>query len=326
MDFLRAISKTRILVVGDVMLDRYWWGAVNRVSPEAPVPVVRLDNTTLAAGGAANVAVNIAGLGAEPVLVGVVGKDDEARLMAGVLASAGVAAEHLLSVADRPTTVKTRVIAHGQQVARIDQELDTDLDATAERAMIERLSALIENVDAVIVSDYAKGSLTDGILSAVIASARSMSKKILVDPKGKVYAKYRGATMVTPNKREAADACGLPEDLDSMVDTAGEQLLNDLDLEAVLITQGELGMTLFQPASDKVHFPALARTVYDVTGAGDTVIATLATTLGAGADLRTATRLANIAAGLVVEQIGTTPIKLADLELSLIENGNTANA
>jgi|CXWL01.1.fsa_nt_gi D-beta-D-heptose 7-phosphate kinase/D-beta-D-heptose 1-phosphate adenosyltransferase len=327
MQLLSSFSKTRILVIGDVMLDRYWWGNVGRISPEAPVPVVRLENTTLAAGGAANVAVNIAGLGAEPILVGVVGSDGEARLLNDVLATAGVASGHLLSVASRPTTVKTRVIAHSQQVARIDQELDSDLDDSSQTELIEKLASLIDSVNAIVVSDYAKGLLTDKILLALIESARSANKKILVDPKGKDYGKYRGATMITPNKREAADACNLAEYHANIVDSAGPTLLNDLGLEAVLITQGELGMTLFSRGAQTTHFPALARTVYDVTGAGDTVIATLATALGAGADLETGTNLANIAAGLVVEQIGTTSIMLSDLERAVgEEREGTANA
>ena len=326
MQLLESFANTRILVIGDVMLDRYWWGNVGRISPEAPVPVVRLENTTLAAGGAANVAVNIAGLGAKAVVVGVVGDDVEARLIGDLLREAGVDADHLLAVDQRPTTVKTRVIAHGQQVARVDQEYDEAVPEVSEANLIATVCDLIPETDAVIISDYAKGVLTDKLISAVIATARSENKKVLVDPKGRDYRKYRGSTMITPNQREAADACGLAENLANLVDLAGASLLEQLDLDAVLITLGERGMTLYRHEVNPTHFPASARSVYDVTGAGDTVIATLGTALGAGADLETATRLANVAAGLVVEQVGTASIGIQDLRRAIgAERESTGN-
>ncbi|MEP6787089.1 MAG: D-glycero-beta-D-manno-heptose-7-phosphate kinase, partial [Acidobacteriota bacterium] len=305
---LEAFLNTKILVVGDVMLDRYWWGNVSRISPEAPVPVVRLGRTTLAAGGAANVAVNVAGLGAKPYLFGIVGDDEEAGLLRKVLESSGVSSDFLATIPGRPTTVKTRVIAHSQQVTRIDQETDAVLDKAAESMLSEKLTELITQADAIILSDYAKGLLTDDLLAFVITLAANAGKKLLVDPKGKDYAKYKGATIITPNRREAAEACNYHENADGMVESAGAKLINDLDVEAVLITQGEAGMTLFQRNSGSIHFPAAARNVYDVTGAGDTVIATLATALGSASDLETAVKLANIAAGLVVQQVGTTSI------------------
>jgi len=313
MQLLDSFADTKILVIGDVMLDRYWWGNVGRISPEAPVPVVRLENTTLAAGGAANVAVNIAGLGARAILIGAVGEDTEAVSLSSLLSSAGVNAEQLVPIAGRPTTVKTRVIAHGQQVARIDQENDEPLANDAEAVLSKIAVDLVAEVDAIVISDYAKGVLTNNIVAAVIEASRSSHKKVLIDPKGKDYRKYRGATMITPNQREAADASSLAENHGDLVNTAGRTLLGELQLDAVLITQGERGMTLFRNDDRPKHFSALARSVYDVTGAGDTVIATLATSLGAGSDLEAATNLANIAAGIVVEQVGTTSIKLDSL-------------
>jgi D-beta-D-heptose 7-phosphate kinase/D-beta-D-heptose 1-phosphate adenosyltransferase len=313
MQILEDFSKTKILVVGDVMLDRYWWGNVARISPEAPVPVVRLTETTLAAGGAANVAVNVCGLGAEPLLVGIVGADREADQVRDVLQKAGVAADHLVEISGRPTTVKTRVIAHSQQVARVDQEMEQDLDAAAEARLLTRLETLVPVADAIIVSDYAKGLLTERLLSSLLAMAVREGKKVLVDPKGKEYAKYRGAALITPNRREAAEACNFNENSENMVDRAGMALLDALAIDAVLITQGEAGMTLFRQTLEPVHFAAAAREVYDVTGAGDTVIATLATSLGAGADLETAVNLANVAAGIVVEQVGTSSISFSEL-------------
>lgn len=313
MEFLKDLSKTTVLILGDVMLDRYWWGDVARISPEAPVPVVRLVRTTLAAGGAANVAANVAGLGAEAILVGIVGADAESRLLSDEMERAGVNADHLIEVAHRPTTVKTRVIAHSQQVARVDQETDAGLDPSAHEKVVAKLSKLVPSCDAVIVSDYAKGLLTADLLAELAEIAQRSGKAVLVDPKGRDYEKYRGVTMITPNRREAAEACNFSESSDGLIKKAGTKLIDDLGLEAVLITQGEEGMTLFRPTREPRHFPTAAREVYDVTGAGDTVIATLATSIGAGADLEAATSLANVAAGLVVEQVGTSAVSLDEL-------------
>ncbi len=310
---LDNFSNTKVLIVGDVMLDRYWWGSVGRISPEAPVPIVRLDQTTLSAGGAANVAVNVAGLGATPLLLGIVGIDIEADSIRGILTTSGVDSHNLIGVENRPTTVKTRVIAHSQQVVRIDQESDDQIGKDVEVQIESRIKSLVTEADAIILSDYAKGLLTDRLLSMLIRSAQEAGKAVLVDPKGKDYRKYQGATLITPNRREAAEACNLIESSPSIVDIAGNQLLAELDLESLLITQGEEGMTLFRRNQDVKHFPTAARQVYDVTGAGDTVIATLATALGAGSNLDTATRIANAAAGIVVEQIGTTAIAIEDV-------------
>ena len=316
MQILDKFQNTRVLIVGDVMLDRYWWGAVGRISPEAPVPVVRLTNTTLAAGGAANVAANVAGLGAVPLLLGVVGMDAEADSIRQILDTSGVASDHLIGVSGRPTTVKTRVIAHSQQVVRIDHESDAGIDPATEELVFMELKAMIQDADAIVISDYAKGLLTDSLLKRLIALGRETGRPILVDPKGKDYQKYRGATLITPNRREAAEACNLTETAVDMVDTAGRQLLSELEIDSLLVTEGEEGMTLFRLEGAK-HFPAAAREVYDVTGAGDTVIATLATAIGAGADLETATLIANAAAGVVVEQIGTTAITLEGVREAL---------
>lgn len=319
MKIVDDFGKARILVLGDVMLDRYWWGSVSRISPEAPVPVVRLKNTTVAAGGAANVAANIAGLGAQAMLIGVVGSDDEARLLSDVLSVRGVSAESLVCVDGRPTTVKTRIIAHSQQVARIDSEHDHDLTDSDADAVIEKIKTAMPSCDVMVVSDYAKGLLSSAVLIEAIRLAKDAGTKILVDPKGKDYGKYAGATLLTPNKREAAEACNLEEDGQDLVDQAGTSLMSGLDIGALLITQGEEGMTLFERKCDPRHFEAMARKVYDVTGAGDTVIATLATAIGAGADIADATELANIAAGIAVERVGTATITSDDLKEALAD-------
>ena len=309
-------SNVKVLVFGDIMLDRYWWGSVNRISPEAPVPVVRLDKTTLIAGGAANVAANVAGLGAKPYLLGVVGDDKEAKSFPDILAKDNISSEFLVEINNRPTTVKTRVVAHSQQIVRIDQETNIELSIEEENLVWDKVEFLLREIDIVIVSDYAKGVLTENLLSRLITTASQLNKKVLVDPKGKNYLKYKGAALLTPNKKEAAEACNLEENGQKLVEVAGKKLIKDI-AEAVLITQGEDGMTLFEKNKKPLHLSALARDVYDVTGAGDTVIATLGVAVGAGATLAKAAELANISAGYVVGQIGTTAIKLDELRKAI---------
>jgi rfaE bifunctional protein kinase chain/domain len=313
MKLLENLSGAKVLVVGDVMLDRYWWGSVSRISPEAPVPVVRLARSTAAAGGAANVAANIAGLGAQAMLVGSVGADAEAGVIHNLLSKSRISGDHLLEIKDRPTTVKTRIIAHSQQIARVDQEIDDELDEEKESHLLDHVSKLIDRADVIVVSDYAKGLLTANVLSGIVHIAKNANKKLLVDPKGKNYSKYSGATLLTPNRREAAESCGFEDTDKDVVNLAGNRLMMSHDFDAVLITEGDQGMTLFNGHSAPKHFSAAARAVFDVTGAGDTVIATLGTMIAAGADFEQAAELANVAAGIVVEQVGTTTIKFEEL-------------
>ncbi len=320
MQLREKFSQIKVLVVGDVMLDQYWWGSVNRISPEAPVPVVRLDKTTHSAGGAANVAANIAGLGAIPVLVGIIGNDKEAELFPEVLSKTNVSSEHLVKIDSRPTTVKTRVVAHSQQIVRLDQESSAPLSADDERFVIEAVERLIGDSSIVILSDYAKGVISETVANKVIKLAKSRNIKILVDPKGKDYSKYRGATLLTPNKKEAAEACKLEENGQTLVETAGLQLMGDIETDAIIVTQGEDGLTVFENDQRPLHLNARTRDVYDVTGAGDTFIATLAVMLGAGETLANAADLANQAAGVVVEQIGTTAITIEGLQNALERN------
>ena len=313
MDLIERFTKVRVLVVGDVMLDRYWWGSVSRISPEAPVPVISLESTTLAAGGAANVASNVAGLGANPFLIGITGDDPEASDLPSVFAEKGILDFELKAIPGRKTTVKTRIVAHNQQMARIDQETIDEIASADAVKMIERLERRLEEIDVVVISDYGKGFLTREILSSLITAAREIGKPVLVDPKGKDYSKYRGATILTPNKREAAEACSIEAGRSDFIDTAKQKLLLDLGLDALLITLGEDGMTLLQKDTDAANLNATARNVYDVTGAGDTVIATLAVAIGSGMDIFEAAKIANLAAGIVVERVGTTPVTQADL-------------
>lgn len=314
MDLLKKFPNVKVLIIGDVMLDRYCWGSVRRISPEAPVPVVTLNETTEVAGGAANVAANVAGLGAKPFLVGIVGDDAEAEILSTVLKNGQVSANFLIPIKNRQTTLKTRIIAHQQQIVRLDQENTKPLASLEVENVLKKIETLWEIIDIVIISDYAKGFLTEELLSRLITIATKHKKLVLVDPKGQNYSKYIGATLLTPNQSEAAKACKLDDDEPEMIEIAGTRLLEEIKVEAILITKGENGMTLFQKGQNSFEIKASARKVYDVTGAGDTVISCLAVALAAGADFSTASEIANIAAGVVVEQVGTTAITLPMLE------------
>jgi rfaE bifunctional protein kinase chain/domain len=305
-------SDVKVLIVGDVMLDRYCWGSVIRISPEAPVPVVNLEKTEVTLGGAANVAANVVGLGAKALLVGVIGKDSEAKLFPKFLREKGISHDYLVETGNRPTTVKTRIVAHNQHIVRIDQETDKQLSNEEEIDVLNKIQEVFEQASIVIISDYAKGLLTNNIIQRLITLGRERNKPVLVDPKGKDYAKYHGATLLTPNKKEAYQATEIEN-----VEQAGQILMNKLDLHALLITQGEDGMTLFENDKKPFKLNALARKVYDVTGAGDTVIATLAVAYASGFDLAQSANLANIAAGFVVEKVGTTTIDIKELREAL---------
>jgi rfaE bifunctional protein kinase chain/domain len=305
---LEKFSEVKVLIVGDVMLDRYCWGSVSRISPEAPVPVVNLEKTEVTLGGAANVAANVVGLGAKAILVGVIGKDEEAKNFPIFLHEKGISSDDLIETESRPTTVKTRIVAHNQHIVRVDQESTNQLTSNEEEKVWSKIKEVFNQADIVIISDYAKGLLTDNLILRLITLGNEQSKPILVDPKGKDYAKYRGATLLTPNKREAYQAT-----LIENVEKAGQDLMQKLDLKALLITQGEDGMTLFEGKNKPFKLNALARKVYDVTGAGDTVIATLAVAFASGFSLSESANLANIAAGFVVEKVGTTAIDIKEL-------------
>ena len=281
------------------------------------MPVVTLNQTTLVAGGAANVAANVAGLGATPFLVGIVGIDAEAEMLSAVLAEGNVSAKFLIPIKKRETTVKTRIIAHQQQVVRLDQENTKPLEQKDIEIVLKSIEKVWDAIEIVIISDYAKGFLTEELLSRLIITAKHQRKIVLVDPKGQNYLKYKGATLLTPNRSEAAAACQLDEDGQALVEKAGKKLLAEIKAQAVLITQGEDGMTLFQKGQKSIRIKASARKVYDVTGAGDTVIACLAVGLAAGADFVKAAQIANIAAGVVVEHIGTTAITREMLKITL---------
>lgn len=312
-----AFRGRRILVLGDVMLDRFWWGTVSRISPEAPVPVVRRLRSTLAPGGAANVATNIASLGGIPVLIGVIGPDEAGRELSVALGERGISSEHLLVDPSRPTTVKTRIIAHSQHVVRVDEEDTSPISPSLAAEVADCVGSLLSSTDLMVISDYAKGLLTPELIRQVIRHACERGCRVIVDPKGVDYSRYNGAYLISPNRMEALTAAGLtPDHADSVV-RAGGHLLETLAVEAVLITQGKEGMTLFERGREPMHISAVARMVFDVTGAGDTVVAAMSLTLAAGASLPVAAQLANLAAGLAVEQVGTTAVTADQLRQAL---------
>jgi D-beta-D-heptose 7-phosphate kinase/D-beta-D-heptose 1-phosphate adenosyltransferase len=315
---LRHLAGAAVLSVGDVMLDEYLWGDVRRISPEAPVPVVEIRGWTHAAGGAANVAAGVIALSGRAHLAGVVGADASAEALREALNSAGVAALDLVVDAARPTTSKTRIIAHAQQVVRADHEESGPLPEAVEAELARRATARVAEVDAVVVSDYRKGVITEGVARAVIQAAVASGKPVVVDPKGLDYARYRGATVLTPNVHDAALTANLHVDSDEDLVRVAERLSAVCDGAALLITRGAAGMSLFQDGG-RFDVGTRARDVYDVTGAGDTVVAMLAVALGRGVALPEAVRLANAAAGVVVGKVGTSTVSLEEVQASLDE-------
>jgi D-glycero-beta-D-manno-heptose-7-phosphate kinase len=303
---LPDFSKCRLLVAGDVMLDRYWFGDVNRISPEAPVPVVQVRREENRPGGAANVARNIASLGGHVRLLSVVGNDEAADALESVLVKESVHAS-LRRDPELNTTVKLRVIGHRQQLLRIDFEQTPGHEVL--QSKLGEFEQRLEEVDVVVLSDYGKGGLTH--VARMIELCRQQHKPVLVDPKGNDYSKYRGATLITPNRAEFREVAGRWED-ESDLQQRAQKLREQLELEALIVTRSEEGMSLFTSAGVR-HEPTLAREVFDVSGAGDTVIGTLALMMASGADLPTAMHIANRAAGVVVGKLGTATVNRQEL-------------
>ncbi|MHC4823775.1 MAG: bifunctional D-glycero-beta-D-manno-heptose-7-phosphate kinase/D-glycero-beta-D-manno-heptose 1-phosphate adenylyltransferase HldE [Planctomycetota bacterium] len=308
---LQELGHPRIAVVGDFMLDRYLWGDAGRVSPEAPVPVVHAHREEDRLGGAGNVVANLIGLGAEVACFGALGDDASASQMIAALGELDAATDGLQRCADRPTIQKIRVMARNQQMLRVDREESHVLDAAVEEQLLAALRAA--DWDAVVLSDYGKGTLSEGLTRGVLEEAKRRGKPSLVDPKHRDFARYRGATLVTPNRLEAEHAAGVPMPTLEELASTGERLRADAGLDALLITLGAEGMFLMSAEEEPLHLPTAARQVYDVTGAGDTVIATLAIALGHGFDFEMAVRLANASAGLAVAKVGTTAVGREEL-------------
>jgi rfaE bifunctional protein kinase chain/domain len=314
---LRSFPGCRVLVVGDIMLDEFVWGRVARISPEAPVPVVEVMGQSFHLGGAGNVAANVRALGGEAVVAGVIGRDVAGDRVRESLARAGVEDALALAEDDRPTTLKTRIIAHHQQVVRADRERADDVGTALEKAVLAGAERALRAVRAVIVSDYQKGVVTARLMKGLLARARRRRLPVLIDPKVRHFARYRGAHVVTPNQLEAEQATGIRIRDEADLRAAGERILRLLRCQAVLVTRGEHGMSLFPRGGRPVHVPTAAREVFDVTGAGDTVIATLGLALAAGAALPEAAVLANFAAGVAVGKLGTATASPAEILAAL---------
>ncbi len=310
---------TRTLVVGDVMLDQYVWGNVSRISPEAPVPVVNVTKESVLLGAATNVVNNIHALGGRVSVCGVVGRDDAGRQLADLLRIRGIQTNGLIVEEGRPTTIKTRVIAHSQQVVRFDRETKNGIEPGTHREIFGFVKRQMEDgLDAIVLSDYSKGVITKELVRDIVKLARKNNVLVSVDPKVNHFSIYSGVTILTPNTKEASFGARIEIEDDRSLLKAGAQLLKRLKCEAVLITRGEQGMSLFERGGGVIHIPTVAREVFDVTGAGDTVISTLTLAMAAGADAADAARISNFAAGIVVGVVGTATVDPDELKRKIM--------
>lgn len=312
--FIERFSKAAVLVLGDIIMDEYIWGDVSRISPEAPVPVVDVRQETKMLGGAANVVTNIASLGGRAILCGVVGDDRTGGEIIRRIEELNLPSDGIVGVAGRPTTIKTRIVAQSQQVVRFDRESRKPLGEEALRSLISYVDRMKGRIHAIVVSDYDKGVVTGKLLEGIKEICRGSGVILGVDPKPTHFHHYRGIDVITPNHHEAGACCGIPiVDEESLV-RAGTQMIEELQCRAVLITQGKEGMTLFEKDGEITHIPTVARKVFDVTGAGDTVIAAFSLGLAAGMDLKSAATIANSAAGIVVGEVGTSTVNVEELK------------
>ena len=324
-DISSRIGHAKVMILGDIMLDEYLFGSVRRISPEAPVPVVEVTSDRILLGGAANVAANIRALGDEPVLVGTVGKDEAAAKLDRLLGQRGISSDFCVTDNSRQTTIKTRIMAHSQQVVRADREDCHELDPDIERNVFERFVSIADEIDAVIISDYGKGVVTPSLLEKVIEICENKNIFVGVDPNESRFSNYRRVSLITPNHHEAGFAYGKRIISVADINEVGYGLLKQLQARSILITRGGDGMSLFEDGGNVTHIPTFARKVFDVTGAGDTVIALFASAIAAGADLVEAAVVANAGAGLTVGEVGTATVTRAQLRKELqrnIKNGN----
>lgn len=315
---LNDFKKKKILIIGDLILDRYIWGKVSRISPEAPVPVVDVVDENYLLGGASNVAHNIVSLGGQASIVGITGDDRAGEILRNMLKEKGIKCNNIIC-SSRPTTVKTRVIAHNQQVVRFDKEERTPIDRKTLKVIVDCIHRELPQHDAVVISDYKKGIISSELVREVVRLSESKNIFIAVDPKIGHFHYYKNVSLITPNLNEASIASGIEIRDEKSLISAGRSLLKKIPCKAVLITRGEQGMSLFQN-NEIIHIPTVARNVYDVTGAGDTVIATFTIAHSAGADMQDAAIIANHAAGIVVGEVGTAVVTQEQLRKSLSEN------
>lgn len=314
--YIRHFPQASVLVIGDLIQDHYIWGKVSRVSPEAPVPVVHVQSESRQLGGAANVYHNILTLGGKADLCGVVGADDEGQRLLKQLGGRA-ATQGIVVDPDRPTTCKSRVVAHHQQIVRFDVERVAEIKEPIQRRLLRYVESRLRHIACLVVSDYAKGVVTAPLMAELTRLTALRRVPIIVDPKVDHFSYYKGVTIITPNHLEAGQASGIRAEDDQSVTEAGEVIRQRLGCRSVLITRGEKGMSLFEPDGAAWHIPTMARQVFDVTGAGDTVIGTLALALAAGASLRDSAILANQAAGIVVGMVGTATVTAAQLTEAL---------
>ncbi len=316
---IKRFPGTRTLVVGDVMLDHYVWGDVTRISPEAPVPVVNVTKESVLLGAATNVVNNIHALGGRVSVCGVIGRDEAGRQLVHLLRGQGIQTDGLIVEEGRPTTIKTRVIAHSQQVVRFDRENKNGIEPDTHNQIFDLVKQHIQDgLDAIVLSDYSKGVVTKGLVRDIVKLARKNNVIVSVDPKVNHFSIYNGVTILTPNTKEASFGSGVDIEDDKSLLKAGALLLKRLKCEAVLITRGEHGMSLFERGGKIVHIPTVAQEVFDVTGAGDTVISTLTLAMAAGADMADAARISNYAAGIVVGVVGTATVDPETLKRSIL--------
>jgi D-beta-D-heptose 7-phosphate kinase/D-beta-D-heptose 1-phosphate adenosyltransferase len=314
---VEKLAGARVLCVGDVMLDRYVYGQVDRISPEAPIPVLSVERELAMLGGAGNVVRNLVALGAEICFLSVVGNDRAGSEITGLVGAEPRVEPHLLIEAKRVTTIKTRLVAGAQQLLRTDRETVLPINDAVAGDLVRRVTESLVDNRVMVLSDYGKGVLRADVTPRLIEAARKAGLKVVVDPKGRDYTRYAGADLLTPNRRELAEATGLPTDSDEEVIGAAQALLDGLSVAAVLVTRSQHGMTLVPRHGEVRHLPAQAQEVFDVSGAGDTVVATLAAALAGGVPLDAACALANVAAGLVVGRIGTATCSAEDIAKSL---------
>ncbi len=321
MELLRSMGRPRILVVGDVILDRYLWGTVERISPEGPIPILRIGREEQRPGGAGNVAMNLVTLGADAACAGAIGDDIAGRHLADILEADGVDVSAVVIDPSRPTPIKTRCIGGSQQMLRIDRENTCAITPHAERELVDRIDDHVAKADLVIISDYTKGSVTGGVLAAAMSAASKRAKPVIVGPKGADFSKYRGCSAVVPNLKELAIATAMAVSADVDVVAAADALLRSVGCEFVVVTRGGDGMTLVRQEGAPLHVRGFSRHVYDVAGAGDTALATLGLALASDASLDDAVRLANVAGGLAVTKVGVAAVTRAELLDDLGEAG-----
>lgn len=316
-EIVQSFSGRRVAVIGDLMVDRYLWGTVRRISPEAPVPIVDIESETIALGGAANVGNNLYNLSVVPVMIGVVGADSIGKVLIDIMENNQMPTEGVFQDVGRQTSEKTRIIAHDQHVVRADRESRFDINGDIQTDILKYLESIVDSVDALILQDYNKGVLTKDVIRGSIDIANQHHKIIAVDPKFANFFEYNNITLFKPNTREIEQALGIALNSDDSVIDVGSKLCDRINCQHLLITRGEKGMILFDREGQWDIVPTRARRIHDVSGAGDTVISTMVSALVGGADIREAATLANQAAGVVCEEVGITPITLAKLRKAM---------